>query len=113
MNKKAMSLITLVITIIVMMILASVVIIGIEKTGVIAKAESAVADMDLKNFQQLANMAYADIYFENLTKGIRRELTAEEIRLKIIENGADELKLNLYEIKVEDGDVYVTLKEER
>ena len=108
-----MSLVTLTITIIVMIILASVVIIGIKNTGVIEKAESAVADMDLKNFQQLANMAYADIYFKNLTKGIRRELTAEEIRLKMLENGADERKLNLYEIKVKDGDVYVTLKEEQ
>ena len=112
MNKKAMSLLTLAITIIVMIIIAGAVIIEIENTGIIEKANQAVTDMDLKNLEQLANMAYADIYFENLTKGIRRELTAEEIRLRMIKDGANEQKLNLYEVVVEDGDVYIKVKEE-
>lgn len=112
MNKKAMSLITLVITIIVMVIIAGVVIIGIEASGIIEKEENTVADMDLKNIQQLANMAYANIYFENLTKGIRRELTADEIRVRIIKDGVEEQEMEAYEITVEDGDVFVTLKEE-
>jgi len=112
MNKKAMSLVTLVITIIIMIILAGAIIINLSNSGIIEKANQAVTDMDLKNLEQLANMAYADIYFENLTKGIRRELTAEEIRLRMIKDGADEQKMSLYEVIVEDGDVFVTLKEE-
>lgn len=112
MNKKAMSLITLVITIIVMVIIAGAVIIGIEDSGIIEKAENAVADMDLKNIQQLANMAYANIYLDNLQDGIRKEITSDEIRARIIKDGVDEQELEVYEITVEDGDVFVTLKEE-
>lgn len=112
MNKKAMSLITLVITIIVMVIIAGAVIIGIEDSGIIEKAENAVADMDLKNIQQLANMAYANIYLDNLQDGIRKEITSDEIRARIIKDGVDEQELEAYEITVEDGDVFVTLKEE-
>lgn len=112
MNKKAMSLITLIITVIVMIVIATVIIIGIENTGIIQKAEDVVADMDLKNLQQLANIAYANIYFENLQDGVRRVLTAEEIRLRMIKDGVDEKELEAYEITVENGDVFVAFKEE-
>lgn len=113
MNKKGMTFITLVITIIVLIILGSAIIGGIEDSGIIGKAEKAVTDMDESALQQMANIAYANIYFDNLTKGIRRDLTAEEIRQRMIKNGADAQKLATYEITVKDGDVYVKPKGEK
>lgn len=112
MKKEGMSLITLIITVIVLVIITGVTIIGIENTGIIDKAEMVVEDMNLKNFEQLANMSYANIYLENLSKGIRREITGEEIRARMLKDGADEEQLNKYYITVENGDVFVKLKEE-
>ena len=110
MNKKAMSLVTLTLTIIVMVILASVITVGIKNTGIIQGTQGVIQDMDLEHFQQLANMAYARVYFSNLAKGVRRELTADEIRINMIKNGADEHKLEEYTMTVQDGDVFVTTK---
>ena len=111
MKKSGMSLMTLVITVILMIIIAGVAIVNLSKSDIIDKAEQAVDDMNLKNIQQIANMAYADIYFDNLISNIRRELTAEEIRERMIQNGMEEDELNKYDIVVEDGDVFVTIKE--
>ena len=112
MSKKAMSLLVLVITVVIMIIVVSVTMVSLESTGIIDKAEQAVEGINLKNIQQLANMAYANVYFDNLTKGIRRDLTSEEIRARMIKDGLDEQELDLYEIVVKDGDVYVSIKEE-
>lgn len=105
MNKKAMSLVTLVLTVVAMMILASLAINFKVDTNVF---DGVLSDMDLKNFQQLANMAYANIYRENLTVGTRRELTADEIRTRMIKDGANEQELESYHITVKNGDVFVT-----
>lgn len=110
MKKRGMSLITLIITVIVLVIVTGVTILGIENTGIINKAEMVVEDMNLKNLQQLANMAYANIYLDNLYKGVRREITADEIRTCMLKNGAKEEDLNQYEITVENGDVFVTFR---
>lgn len=112
MKKEGMSLITLIITVVVLIIVTGVTIASIENTGIIDKAETVVQDMNLKNFEQLANMAYANIYLDNLSQGIRREITAEEVRARMIKNGSDEQELNKYDITVENGDVFVTFKEE-
>ncbi|MBQ8042782.1 MAG: hypothetical protein IJ272_01360 [Clostridia bacterium] len=112
MKKVGMSLITLVITVIVMIIVASVTIMSLNNTGIIEKAESAVEDMNLKNIQQLANMAYANIYFDNLTQGIRQTITAEEICERMLKDGTKQEELDKYEITVENGDVFVSLKGE-
>lgn len=112
MKKQGMSLIMLVIIVVVLAIITSVIIIGIENTGIIDKAEAVVQDMNLKNLEQLANMAYANIYLDNLSKGIRREITGEEVRARMLKDGADEKELNKYDVTVENGDVFVTVKEE-
>lgn len=109
MNKKAMSLVTLLIAVTVMIMLASVMTMGASNINVKSKI---MDDMDLENFQQLANMAYAGIYFDNLTHGIRRELTAEEIRTRMIKDGADANELIKYSIVVKNGDVFVNAKGE-
>ena len=112
MKKEGMSLITLIITVVILIIITGVTIVGIENTGIIDKAEMVVDDMNLKNLEQLANMSYANIYLENLSKGIRRAITGEEVRGRMLEDGAKEEELIKYDIIVENGDVFVTLKEE-
>lgn len=113
MKRKGMSLITLIITVIILVIVTSVIIIGIENTGIIDKAELVVEDMNLKNLEQLANMAYANIYLDNLSKGIRRDITAEEVREHILKNNSNEEELSKYDIIVENGEVFVKVKEEK
>ena len=110
MKKYGMSLMTLILMIILMIIIGGVIVVNIKDTGIIDKAEQAVNDMNLKNVQQSANMAYADVYFDNLVSNTRRDLTAEEIRARMIQNGMEEEILNKYDIVVEDGDVFVTPK---
>ncbi len=112
MKKEGMSLITLVITVVVLIIITGVTIIGIENTGIIDKAEMVVEDMNLKNLEQLANMSYANIYLENLSKGIRREITGEEVKERMLKDGVKEEALSKYDIIVENGDVFVKVKEE-
>ncbi len=112
MNKRGMSLITLLIVTLVLLIVFAVTLMTIVKTTVIQGLENTSENMDLLNFQQLANIAYASVYFENLHNGIRRELTVEEVRTRMIKNGTDEIELEKYEISIENGDVFITVKEE-
>lgn len=111
-NKKGISLIILVITIIIMIIIASSIMVNLVNTNIINQAEEVVQDINLKNMQHIANMAYANIYLDNLSDGIRRELTAEEIRLYMIKDGIDEEKLANYDIVVENGNVIVSVIKE-
>lgn len=113
MKKDGISLIILAITVIVLVIMASVIIIGIENTGITNKTEIVVQDMNLKNLEQLANMSYANIYLDNLSQGIRSEITGEEVRRSMLKNGANEQELSKYDIIVENGDVFVILKERK
>lgn len=113
MRKRGMSLVTLAITTIVILGVFGVTMLALTKTGAMQSIERTSENMDLLNFQELANMAYSSIYFDNLRQGIRRELTAEEVRARMIENGAEEIKLRKYDIKVKDGDVFVSIKEEK
>lgn len=109
--KKGMSLITLVITITLMIIIATVSIVNLSNSNVIKEAENATNSFNLKSVEQLANMAYANIYFDNLTQGIRRELTPDEIRTRILKDGADENIVNKFNIEIINGDIKVSIKE--
>lgn len=110
MNKKGMNLSTLVIMMVIMIAFMGFWKVGITKTNLIQKAKVINEDVNLLSIQELANMAYADIYFDNLTRGVRRELTAEEIRIRMLKNGTGEIDINLYNIVVANGDVFVTPK---
>ena len=59
-QKKGISLIVLVITIIVMIILATAVIITLSSTNIITKAREAVLQTDVKNFEQELSISLAD-----------------------------------------------------
>lgn len=110
MNKKGMSLVTLTIALILVIGTFCVTMTGVTKTNLKQTIEKNTEDMDLLNIQQQANMAYASIYFDNLRQGVRRELTSDEIRLRMLKNGTGDIDLSKYNIVVKDGDVFVSLK---
>ena len=64
-NKKGISLIVLVITIIVMIILASAIVITLSNSGIINKANEAVDATNLKQVQELAQVIWAEGSLDN------------------------------------------------
>lgn len=58
--KKGISLIVLVITIIVMIIIAGAIIISLNSSNVMTKADQAVKDSDLANAKNAVTLAYAE-----------------------------------------------------
>ena len=107
MKRKGMSLVTLVITVTFMAAIAQIAVVSLDKRKILSIVEPVVEDMQWKNIQQLANMAYSRIYTVNLTNGIRREITASEIREYILKNGIEATELQQYNITVKNGDVFV------
>ena len=63
-NKKGISLIVLVITIIVMVVLASAVVVTLSNSGIIDRATDATETSDLKQVEQLANLAWSEAYLD-------------------------------------------------
>ncbi len=99
MQKKGISLIVLVITIIVMIILASAVVITLSNTGVIDKASEAVDKTNKQQVQNLAVLAWADAY----TAGIRDQFMLEmEVKEALREQGVN---VNDYDITVDNSGV--------
>ena len=84
--KKGISLIVLVITIIVMIILASSVVISLSNTGIISKADQSIDMVNDKQVQDLASLIWADAYME----GLRDEYLANEVISKLNEQGIND-----------------------
>ena len=63
--KKGISLIVLVITIIVMIIIAGAIIISLNSTNVINRADEAVVATDVSSMNDQLNMAYVDLKLED------------------------------------------------
>jgi len=80
-KKKAISLIVLVITVIVMIVLAGAIILSLNNSGIIGKANQAVKVTDEATVKEIAQMAWGEAYAE----GIRH------VKSKKDENG-DEIK---------------------
>ena len=102
-RKQGISLIVLVITIIVMIILAAAVVITLSNTGIIERANSATNQMNTKQIQSLATLAWADAFME----GARTE---EELQTAVNEALKDTLKdidESIYEINVTNKGVTV------
>ena len=110
MKKRGMSLITLVISVTFMAALAQLAVVSLDEGKILSMVEPVMEDIEWKSIQQMANTAYSRIYTENLTKGIRREITVKEIREYILKNGIEEIKLKQYDITVRNGDVFVELR---
>ncbi len=99
MQKKAISLIVLVITIIVMIILAATVVISLTSNGIIDKANDAVDASDKKQVEHLAALAWAEAY----TAGIRDQFMLEmEVKEALRQQGVN---VNDYDITVDNTGV--------
>ena len=110
-NKRGISLIVLVITIIVMIILAGAVIISLGNAGIIGKAQEAVDANNLKQVQQLAALAWSEAYIDIMEE----ELTEAEKLAKLttaVDEALEENDVNadLYDIEVTTSGVSVKKK---
>ena len=80
-NKNGISLIVLVITIIVMIILAAAVVVSLNNTGIIGKANVAVEATNKKQIEDLAALAWADAYMEGArTKEALQDAVEEALK---------------------------------
>ena len=100
--KKGISLIVLVITIIVMIILATSVMITLTNTGVINKADEAVGKTNFAQVQQYASLVWAEEYLNN-----KRGTQLESDVLDRLDEYKDK-----YDFEVTDNGINVTEKGE-
>ena len=105
-TKEAVSLIVLVLTIVIMIILAGVIIINLNNSGIIDRAKNAVSETNLKNMQELANVAWGEAYL-----AIKGEKTPENLKSTMLEKlkgkGVSEEELAKYTFTVTTGGVEV------
>ncbi len=101
-NKRGISLIVLVITIIVMIILAASVVITLNNSGIIDKANDAVNKTNLKEVQQLASVKWAEEFMDG-----KRGETLKNAVLEALKDYTDK-----YDIEVDDQGVLVIEKAE-
>lgn len=103
-NKKGISLIVLVITIIVMIILASAVVISVSNTGIIGKANTAVNKTEKQTVEQLISIAWGEAYAEGnrTVEGIKKAM-AEKLQGVDLSNYEYEVTLNGVEVTVLPG----------
>ncbi|MDD2627272.1 MAG: hypothetical protein PHR25_03025 [Clostridia bacterium] len=100
-KRKGISLIVLVITIIVMIILAGAIILSLNSSGIIARAEEAKMKSDKANAKQVAVLARAE--YELMSDAEKEEITL----IKYIENRLSEAGFKKSEYNVtEKGTVY-------
>ena len=104
--KKGISLIVLVITIIVMIILASAIILTLNDSGIINRANEAVEATNLQEIKQIASLAWSEAYLDN------RNVADEETKYANIKAAVDKALENIdvsgYDIVVEEKGVTVT-----
>ena len=102
-NKKGISLIVLVITIIVMIILASTTILTLSNSGIINRANEAVEKTDLVQVKNLAALKWSEAY-------LRNEKDIGKYVLEGLQN--EKINTDKYDITVTLNGVEVELKEE-
>ncbi len=103
-NKKAVSLVVLVITIIVMIILAGTIVLSLNNSGIIEQAKNAVAETNLKEVQTLASLKWAEAFIDGNTT---QEQLGQEVLKRLNE---EKLDLTPYEITVTEDGVKVALR---
>ena len=100
-TKQGVSLIVLIITIVVMIILASAIMIQLGKTNIFKKASDAVNAANLKEVQTLAALAWSDAYLkyknENITIEEKDAKIEEAVNAALVKAG---INLNDYNIKI-------------
>lgn len=102
-NKRGVSLIVLVITIIVMIILASAVILSLDNAGIIDKSQEAVEKTNLKEVQHLATLKWTDAFLKGTTT---REGLAAAVKEGLEEEG---INLSWYGVTVTEKGVDVEI----
>lgn len=101
-RKQGISLIVLVITIIVMVVLAAAVVVSLSNSGIINKASDAVSATNVKEVEQLANLAWAEEFIDG-----KRD---DELKASVL--GKLEDYTDKYDFEVSNNGVTVTLKGE-
>ena len=105
-NKRGISLVTLVITIIIMIILAGVVIVSLSNSNIFDRASEAVDEYNLKQVQSLASLKWLDAYYD---PNVNTEKEYEDyIKEELEKEGID---TDHFEIEADDTHVTVTRKE--
>lgn len=112
MNKKGMTIPTLIITLVIVTAFALITEYILNNNYINQQIELVGEEYNFIKVEQLANMAYSNVYFSNLRKGIRKEVTVKELIDRMVKDGAPIEELNAYEFKIKDGEVYITLKGE-
>ncbi|MBQ8043141.1 MAG: hypothetical protein IJ272_03195 [Clostridia bacterium] len=103
-KKNAVSLIVLVITIIVMIILAGVIVLTLNNSGIIEQAQGAVDKTNLNEVQTLASLKWAEAYMDGNT-------TQNALQTEVLKRlNEEKIDLTPYEITVTDEGVKVALK---
>ena len=96
-KKQGISLIVLVITIIVMIVLAAAVVLTLNNTGIIGKANEAVEKTNLKEVEQLASIVWAEEFMDG-----KRGETLKQAVLDKLKDYTDN-----YNFNITDGGVTV------
>ena len=99
-NKKGISLIVLVITIIVMVILAASVVLTLSNSGIINKANEAVEKTNIKEVEQLASIVWAEEFMAGKRGDTLKEAVLEKLKDYV----------NKYNFEVTDSGIKVTEK---
>jgi len=116
-KRRGISLIVLVITIIVMIVLAGAIILSLNNSGIIQKANQAVRDTDEATVKELAQMAWAEAYADGVrsvedTEVNGKKVEGFETRVKaaLTANGVDTTETSKYVINVTTSGVTIALK---
>ena len=105
-KKKAISLIVLVVTILVLSILAATVIISLSNTNIITEATNAKNAADIANMKEVASVIYANAYLEK-----SGNVTKEDIVEGLKSQGFSDKQIDLIKIEVKDGKVTIHSKQ--
>ena len=107
-NKKGISLIVLVITIIIMIILAGAIILALNNSGIIGRAEEARDKSDTSTLKEAANVAYGEWTLARQMDGETKSAD-KYVKDKLKDQGFSDEELGLVEIK-DDGNIKVYTK---
>ncbi len=111
-KKKGVSLIVLIITIIVMIILATTVMLSLENTGILDKANEAVNKSDLQEIQHIATLKWAELYGTESDDVIESEIIrtldsagvkTSEYSINITDNGVEVIPVLSWVVTTVDG----------
>ena len=110
-KKKGISLIVLVITIIVMIILATAIIISISNSGIVNRANDAVAETNEAQMKQLVTLAWSEAFFKDTTETKDDAYYLKEVKAYLLASGVTEQELNKYTLTATTSGANIVSKE--